>query len=96
MPEIGHLLIGHYPRDPRPYRHGVKLAFPERGFGVQMDAMLAFLKERNLNYRYRSGKRGTPDYEKVVTWFFPDEETAGEFAKQFDGEYLGVSAPGAH
>lgn len=89
MPEIAHLLVGKVPSDPRPYPHGVKLTIPDTGFGVQMDAMLAFLKDHGLIYRRRNAKRGTPEYGKAVTWLFPEEQMARDFAARFGGEYVG-------
>jgi hypothetical protein len=67
----------------RDYPHIVVLVIPANGFGRTLDAMMAFHRERGIEYRRgRSEYRAGRDY---CRWCFADAETAEAFRVKFGG-----------
>jgi hypothetical protein len=61
---------------------GFELAVPPNGFGMKLDAMYAFHRERNLEaHRGRGERRDNQDYVR-----FANRGDAEDFAKVFGGK----------
>ena len=68
----------------RDFPNIVELEVPPNGFGVKLDAMYEFHRERGLEPRRGRGqRRGNQDF---VRWCFGNRADARDFAKAFSGK----------
>ena len=70
----------------RQFLHSVEMAVPPNGFGVTLDAMYQFHRERALEaHRGRGERRDGHDF---VRWCFAEQSDAETFANTFGGEVV--------
>jgi hypothetical protein len=70
--------------------HFVQLVVPERGFGLELDAMVQFCLEHGEEFRI--GCFREIDRRNCILFCFRDPNNAAEFAKRFRGELRAVSS----
>jgi hypothetical protein len=70
----------------RDYPHIVELVVPPNGFGLRLDAMMAFHRVRRIEDK--RGRSSVRDGKHYCRWCFADTETANGFCDTFGGVLL--------
>jgi hypothetical protein len=70
----------------RDFPHIVEMSVPPSGFGVRLDSMYQFLRERNIEARRGRGQRR--DDRDFIRWCFANRPDAEDFAKSFGGRFI--------
>jgi hypothetical protein len=66
--------------------HQVHMVVPEMGFGVRLDEMHSWCRQKAVDYMTRgAGGRGEPD---AMRWCFVDPDYADAFHLEFGGERM--------